>query len=1203
MITNGSLRPLELGDIEPLSGEDGSFVQSRFFETKWNEQINQAKPSLLKALYHTYGKRILLSAIIYFIIMILHLTTPILLNLLIRFLVSPTSSSIYLGVFFAFSLFFISILKVVLDCQYFYVLGRTDVRLKVALKSFIYKKMLKLSNESRKLNTGGNISNFISIDSHTIGRWIYVINDTWEIPLLILLSVLFSFYFIGWPTFAGFAVMVIFTPIATYIAKWISYQTDQVLLAKDERAKSMNEMLKAIRVIKSCALEENFQKKIEMLRSIEYRQLIYLSLLETLQFSVINSIPILSCLITFSLYGLFEGALSSANAFTALALLQKMKETISKIPHYVSSTTKGLVSIGRIEKFLQLEEIKGQQIEKSNDSNIISISNGTFKWDKNQENPTLKDINIQVKKGELISIIGEVGSGKSSLICSIFGELEKIQGKVCVNGDISYCSQEPWILNSTLRENILCGSDYNEKKYNEIIKVCALEQDIQILPGGDLTEIGERGINLSGGQKWRVSLARACYQNSDIYLLDSPLSAVDAHVGKVLFNECINGYLKDKTRILVTHSLNYLQGSNQILIIENGQIIESGTYSHLISKSNKFQHLMKNISKEKDEKIEKIQPLDEKQINEYKSTLTEKEEKQKGYIQSSVIFEYYLGYSIPIIIIILFTGFFFQLIKVSTDSWISIWTAQMIQPDPGVWFYISFYFLFTVCGILSGILLSFFILIGSIISSNKLHSKMFHSIIHAPISFFDTTPLGRIMNRFSKDQHSLDVHLSNDSLNAFLNILNIIGILCVITYVTPFFLFVVLPVGFFYYIWQSFYRECSREISRLKSITLSPIYNHVSGSANGITSIRAYNFQGLFMERNENNVNVQGSVEFTSALLARWLALRLEFTACLVILFASIFAVVSGNINPSLAGLSVTYSLSLTYIFNWFIKVITMLEQDLVCAERIIEYQNINQEKPFHIEEEKPKNWPTKGRIEFRNVKMKYRDHLPFALNDISFEIKGGEKIGVVGRTGAGKSSIALTLFRIFELTDGKIEIDHIDISKIGLHDLRKNLCLIPQDPIIFSTTIRQNLDPFDEFSDYQIWNALEKLKMKKFIETFPKQLNDHLLEDGSNLSVGQKQLICLCRGILKNAKIIVLDEATSNIDMEYDEIIQKAIHDLFKQSTVITIAHRLNTILDYDKVMVVDKGKIVEYNSPKALSKDENSFFTKLLESSNLKL
>ncbi|KAG0299227.1 hypothetical protein BGZ98_010242 [Dissophora globulifera] len=866
---------------------------------------------------------------------------------------------------------------------------------------------------------------------------------------------------------------------------------------------------------------------------------------------------------------------------------------------------------------------ENQDPDSSAASSIHSEDKGSF---------TLKNIDIKIPRGQLVAIVGAVGSGKSSLLNALVGEMKKTSGVMEYGGSIGYCPQSAWIQNATVKDNILFGLPLDEQRYKSVIKDCALERDIQILPDGDQTEIGERGINLSGGQKQRVNIARAVYFDADVVLLDDPLSAVDAHVGKYLFKNCIMGALHGKTRVLVTHQLHVLPQVDYVICMKDGEIVERGTFHELMQNEGEFSSLMKahgGIEETEGESGEldddehsvdsaitagaekalertmsrKSEVTDQKKKDaapgDKPKALMSQEERSTGSVDGRIYKDYVKAaggtYLIPLLLFLLIIT---QVAKVGNDLWLSWWSSDNFKQTQ------KFYMiLYAVWGIAQGIfqfINGFYFSLAGARAAKVLHQKALQNIFRAPSSFFDTTPLGRIINRFSKDVDACD-NLLSESYRMFTGTASIVlSTFILITVIFPYFLIPLVPMLIFYYYAAIYYRSSSRELKRIDSILRSSLYAHFGETLSGLATIRAYRVQDRFTERNEYFIDLENRPYFMSYSIQRWLGVRLETIANTLVLCTSLLGVCGRfTIAPATIGLVLSYSMSVTGTFNWCVRQYAEVENNMNAVERLHHYaEELEVEAPAIIADNRPaESWPSSGAISLRHLEMRYRPELPSVLHDLSLDIKGGEKIGVVGRTGAGKSSIMMALFRLVEPTRGVMEIDGVDISKIGLFDLRTRLAIIPQDPVLFSGSIRSNLDPFGKRTDQELWEVLERSDLKQYVTSSEGGLDSQVSEFGENLSVGQRQLLCLARAMLTHARVIIMDEATASVDVATDVMLQKAIRVDFAQSTVLTIAHRLNTVIDYSRVLVLDHGEIKEFDTPANLLRRPDSVFASMVD------
>jgi len=1026
----------------------------------------------------------------------------------------------------------------------------------------------------------------------------------------------------------------------------------------------MNEVLAGMKILKLYAWEPTFVKTVTEKREMELESLKTANIITSL-----SNLGLYMCpyLISVSIFGTFVlsspyNILTADKAFVTRAYISTLNFIVSLLPLSVSFLGQGIVSIKRINAFLAMEELKDDYVEKASYSmkEAIKIENGTFSWD--DEEPALNDIELSVKSGQLVAVVGHVGAGKTSLIGALLGEMDKLQGRVKIKGEVAYVPQQAWIQNATVRDNILFGRPHNRRKYNNVMDACALTQDLKILDGGDMTEIGEKGINLSGGQKQRISIARAVYQDQDLYFLDDPLSAVDAHVGRHIFDNVVGprGLLRNKTRLLVTHSMTYLPQTDLIVVLQDGFVSESGSYEELLAQDGAFADFLRTYLNEQDNKssddeheelrralsaisgtesefdgkvstgrrsantpsrrfsrrrsslmnsITKSQRGSVVEFQQEVQALVEIENTEVGLVKWSVIGSFISAAGWPWFFCLVAFHTLYTVGQVITNLWLSAWTTDSNSTttymDPaqtdyrlsvygGLGFGQAWFVLFVMLAAA----------FGCIAASRNMHLQLLNRIMHAPMAFFDVTPLGRIMNRFSKDLDALDTNIPLFLRGWLFCASLIVSSIVIISYTTPIFLLVVVPIGGVFVFAQRVYNTYMGQMKRLDSIKRSPIYAHFDESISGAISIRAYQRQSDFIEKCDKLIDASQRPWYHIMIAQRWSGFWMESLGALVVFFASLFSVLNRfDLSPGLVGLSISFGLQVITLLNTLIRCAAEMETHMVSVERLEEYINVEQEAPWEVPGIEPPSpdWPRDGAISFHDYSTRYRPGLDLVLKELTFNIRSGEMIGIVGRTGAGKSSIALALFRIVEAAQGTIMIDNQKIDKLGLHDVRSKITVIPQDPVVFSGTLRFNLDPFESYSDPEIWEALGHAHLSGFIKPLEKGLYHDCGEGGEGLSVGQRQLVCLARALLRKSQILVLDEATAAIDLETDALIQDTIRTQFRDSTVLTVAHRLNTILDYDRIMVLDRGKVKEFDTPQSLLSDKRSMFYSMAKEAGL--
>uniref|UniRef100_A0A1I7V336 ABC transmembrane type-1 domain-containing protein n=1 Tax=Caenorhabditis tropicalis TaxID=1561998 RepID=A0A1I7V336_9PELO len=1274
----GAKRDLEIDDIFELNERSGTQFLSELWESFWEpkrikyvyeisiqaekgplEKTPVVIPSVISTLFMMFRWEFLLASTLKFLSDTMQFASPFLLHELLNF-ISAKNAPFWKGMALSILMFSTSELRSLILNGYFYIMFRMGTKIQTALTAAVYKKTLLLSNSARRDRTVGEIVNLMAIDVERFQMITPQIQQFWSCPYQITFALVYLFLTLGYSAIPGVVIMIIFVPMniisSMIVRKW---QIEQMKL-KDERTKMVNEVLNGIKVVKLYAWEVPMEEYIEEIRTKELALIKKSAMVRNILDSFNTASPFLVALFSFGTFVLSNPShlLTPQIAFVSLALFNQLRSPMTMIALLINQTVQAVVSNQRLKEFLVAEELDDKSVDRSENigrsHNAVRVENLTATWedpDDKQRQATLQDVELTAPRSSLIAVVGKVGSGKSSLLQALLGEMGKLKGRIGVNGRVAYVPQQPWIQNMTLRENITFGRRFDRKRYDQVLYACALKADLKILPAGDQTEIGEKGINLSGGQKARVSLARAVYQNLDVYLLDDPLSAVDAHVGRHIFEKVIgpNGLLREKTRILVTHGLTFTKYANNVLVMYDGRIEESGSFDDLMKRRGVFFDFMEeyksssdsdensegsdfdDLSKEKEDYINEADiiltvtnDLDEtvrtpelttqistmsspeKPQTDQPNKLIKKEDVAQGKVEVAT-YQLYVkaaGYTLSIAFILFFV--FYMTVQILRSFWLSAWSDEYDPDDPsphpmdkgwrlGVYGALGF----TEVGCFFVALLAL-VFVGQRASKN-LHSPLIHNLMRSPMSFYDTTPLGRILNRCAKDVETIDMLLPMNFRYLVMCVLQVAFTLIVIIISTPLFAVVILPLAVIYLVFLKYYVPTSRQLKRLESVHRSPIYSHFGETIQGAASIRAFNKVDEFRDHSGHILDTFIRCRYSSLVSNRWLAVRLEFVGNCIIFFAALFAVLSKEFgwitSPGVIGVSVSYALNITEVLNFAVRQVSEIEANIVSVERVNEYTNTPNEAPWRIEgSAPPPGWPNKGLVKFDNYSTRYRDGLDLVLHNISADVAAGEKIGIVGRTGAGKSSFALALFRMVEAVDGKIVIDGVEASLIGLHDLRSNITIIPQDPVLFSGTLRFNLDPFSTYSDGDLWKALELAHLKTFASALPDGLLYKISEAGENLSVGQRQLVALARALLRHTRVLVLDEATAAVDVATDALIQETIRTEFRECTVFTIAHRLNTIMDYDRIMVLDKGSILEFDSPDALMADKNSAFAKMV-------
>ncbi|KAJ1554992.1 hypothetical protein HK096_010528 [Nowakowskiella sp. JEL0078] len=1276
LFAKGWKKPIDFSDLYEIPKRLNTQNLADAFFVEWDKQLkeylaanpeeNRKNPNgklISKVVWNLCAWQVLSLGIMMILSNLCNLFSPYFVQYILNFSAAQYKASlgvpnsvaappIWNGIGLVIGLLALQVFGSFLSNQYTQEASVSGISLRTMMTAVIYRKSLRLSSSARQEFNSGNVINLVSTDTNRIEQFINQANAVWVIPLSILVNIIFLISSLGWPSLVGVALLVLTGPIQGYLFSLIMKIRGVMAPITGNRVNLTTEVLSGIRVIKFFAWENAFIKKINAIRESEIVLVLRRSKLMALVMTQGLAIPVLCSCVTFIIYGALNN-LNPADIFSSLSWFNQLRMPLFMLPMVLNTWAEFNVALRRIEAMLLAAESKNEPTFDPSSDYAISIKDGLFEWsgsiyDHGFEKPipetkksrgpgkpggppkgnpqssatnqfsdgehvfSLKNINLNIKNGELVAVVGAVGSGKSSLLNALIGEMKNVSGSVTFSGSLGYAAQSAWIQNATLKDNVLFGKEYDEQKYLHALIDAALLPDLKVLPDGDQTSIGERGINLSGGQKQRCNLARLIYTDSDIVLIDDPLSAVDAHVGKHLFNRCIKGALAKRTRILVTHQLHFLPQCDRVIVLKDGFIAEQGTYQQLIAAGGDFAKMISSYGSDADssdeEDLEDLVAKREVEVAELQSVLASKktgkdimtiEDQETGNVAASVWLNYIkasggvIGFVIPLSVILVF----FLSAFVGNNLWLTWWTDN--QFGLSTLQYIIGYICLAVLMTISTYIYALFFAFSGTRASKNLHEKALERIMRAPVSFYDTTPLGRILNRFSRDVDAIDNNLSFSFRQLVSQVGNTISTFVVMCAALPWFTIPCIPAIILYYYIAAIYRNTARELKRLDSTSKSPLYANFGETLTGIATIRAYRDQARFTLRNDEVTDKNNSPYFLLMTAANWLSFRLQIIGSLLVLCAALIGVLSKALTPSLFGLCLSYALSVTQILSFTIQNFTQVEIAMNSVERVETYAyKVEVESDAVIESNRPPSqWPNEGNIVFKDVVMKYAPTLPVVLNKVSFEIKNKEKIGIVGRTGSGKSSLMQALFRMVEATSGTIIVDGINISTIGLSDLRSKIAIIPQDPVVFSGTFRSNMDPFSEHDDNELWDALARAGLKPKVSKTEKQLDGPVNAGGENLSVGERQLLCLSRAMLKTPKVLIMDEATANVDYETDAMIQKALREDFKNATVLTIAHRLNTVIDYDRVMVLENGEIAEFDSPKNLLNDDQSKFTALVE------
>ncbi|TWW64058.1 Multidrug resistance-associated protein 4 [Takifugu flavidus] len=1241
----GYKRRLEEDDMYPVLPEDGSETLGLELSRHWELEIQKAtkdlrKPSLSKAIINCYWKSYSVLGVFTLVEESIKVVQPIFLGMVIRYFESYNPldlNALYESLGYAAGLSLCTLGLVVLHHLYFYYVQRSGMKIRVAMCHMIYKKALSLSSSAMGKTTTGQIVNLLSNDVNRFDEVTIFLHFLWVGPLQAAIVVALLWAEIGPSCLAGMGVLMFLMPMQTMFGRLFSKFRSKTATLTDSRIRTMNEVVSGIRIIKMYAWEKPFAALVSNIRSKEISKVMKSSYLRGLNMASFFCASKIIVFVTFTLYVLLGNTISASRVFVTVSLYSAVRLTVTLFfPNAIETLYESRVSIQRIQEFLMLEEIikNNPSLPQEKEKNAsVEIQNLTCYWDKHVDAPSLQNVSFSLNSNQLIAVIGPVGAGKSSLLSSILGELPKEKGVLTVSGQMTYASQQPWVYPGTIRSNILFGKEMDPQKYERVLKACALKRDLQLLPEGDLTLIGDRGATLSGGQKARVNLARAVYRDADIYLLDDPLSAVDAEVGRHLFEECICGVLKNKRRILVTHQLQYLKAADQILVLMEGHMVAKGTYAELQQSGVDFTSLLKKEEEEEQhpshDSHSRIRTLSQNSVVSRSSSLhsvkdgehlpaetvqtVPEESRAEGNIGLKLYLQYLRsGANVVVLLVVLLFNIVAQLAYIMQDWWLAHWADNqesqstnitVIQNGKNITeqldtdFYLGIYGGLTLATVIFGFIRNMFLFNVLVRCAQSLHDRMFTAILRTPVRFFDINPIGRILNRFSKDIGQLDSKMPWIFVDFIQLFLQILGVIAVSASVIPWILIPVLPLLLVFIYLRRYFLQTSRDVKRLESTTRSPVFSHLSSSLQGLWTIRAFQAEDRFQKAFDDYQDLHSQAWFLFLTTSRWFALRLD-GICSIFVTVTTFGclLLRDQLDAGSVGLALTYAVTLMGMFQWAVRQSAEVENLMTSVERVIEYTELEGEAPWQTQKRPPPDWPSKGLVTFDQVSFSYSDDSPPVLHSLKAMFLPQEKVGIVGRTGAGKSSLVSALFRLAE-PKGNIYIDGILTSEIGLHDLRQKMSIIPQDPVLFTGSMRKNLDPFNQHTDEELWNALEEVQLRSVVEDLPGKLETVLAESGSNFSVGQRQLVCLARALLRKNRILIIDEATANVDPRTDELIQKTIRDKFRECTVLTIAHRLNTIIDSDRILVLDAGNIHAYDVPYTLLQNPRGIFYKMVQ------
>ncbi|CAG9831833.1 unnamed protein product [Diabrotica balteata] len=1247
LFTRGFKQDLEDDDLYDVIKKCRSKKCTDKLEHQYNSRSktkdSEKKVSIFKIIWHMYGLRYILLGLFHMSGRLLTTTLEpdALSHLVGYFKPGQTKMTIHDAMYFAGIMIGVKAFHTIYFQNYHIYLTELALQIRISFSSLIYRKALKLSPKALENTSLGNIVTVINKDVQQFEHSIWMFNDLWISVLQTFVMCYLIYQRTGVASVVAILMLVLVIPVQGYVAKIIKHLRIKMSRRTDERLQRTQESLSTIKTIKMYTWEEVFAEKIGEARFKELKILIkstYSKISLMIMSSLVGKFAFYAMLM---IYLYIHEDMSAEDIFYIMRIFGTLRFTIS-LAFSMGFTRIGELSasLKRINHILELEELP-DVIDKPDDDPQIDLRNVSVNL-KNKD--ILTNVNLKLEKG-LNVLTGQLGSGKSSLIKVVLRDYPILDGgEVRTRGRKSYASQDPWLFPSSIKQNILFGEKYDYKKYQQVVSACALEYDFKILEKGDETIVADRGMNLSKGQQARINLARAIYRDSDIYLIDDALTALDTRVQEQIFTQCIQGLLKDKCVVLVTHNTKHIHAADKLVILHDGVI------KYIGDQANATEDIL--LEAIEDEEIEELElqtnETEPSKVITEKTELLEKPQLRKRQVyhenkkQGSVDFDLYMqyikmggGFIFAILLMFTFAG---ATITESTSqkmltNWInekstiqglrekhlkntSINFEDIDLTNQTAIYYNSTYNisaevirnigrlevkatkslnLYTILVIgysLVELLKRYIILRVGFKASVNLHKKMVKSIMHSTMAFFDSFFIGNILNRFSQDLSIVDEHLAMmlaHMVDALFHLFGVVGLIATINWK---FIIPAVILAIFSILLRSVYIRTSRSLKRLEAATRSPLVGHLNSTMEGLTTIRAYKAQDILKNEFDRHQDLFSSAFYTSICAKAAFSFLMEissiaFTTTVIVRFLFF----DTGTNSGDVGLTLNQAGMLSGIVHMGLAAWSELENSMTSVERAMEYTTIESESSSGTDNI---NWPTKGEIVYQDVSMTYTNSHEKVLKDISFTVKAGTKIGIVGRTGAGKSSIISTLYRLYNY-EGKILVDGVELKQLSLKFLRQHISIIPQDPIMFSGTIRSNIDPLNEFSDEDIWKTLHKVQLDSVVPKLEVDVDD------VNFSTGQRQLICLARAIIRKNKIMVLDEATANMDPETEQVAQKIIEENFSSCTVLIIAHRLDAILDCDKILVLDKGNVIEFDSPKALLENKTSLFSEMMRNSHL--
>lgn len=1207
LIALGARQSLEAKDLPALPSElDPRGMM--FDETKVNWTSG---PALLKSIM-SVSKRAWLFPLAYYLANAgLNLCGPVLVNVFVKRLEAglSTPQAVTEALIYGLGIGLSGILAgLCIQHYYYHNLRRIQVVINV-VNTKIFRHALTLSKATRERIPVGDIVNHLSIDTDSVSEVGNAFSDLIYCSVMIVGATGLLFYYIGSTAWVAVVLLSILAPITRRVSQDFTRFDEDLMKHRDTRVSLMAQILGAVRLVKYFVWEKSVGEEVARVRALELksrRRIARSELMVTLLYVSVGTLVLFSVLAVHSLRG---GSFDPALVFTCVSLFSLLEDPFAFISRVVSVLINAKVGGNRIARFLnEPTTLQSTGIENADPRSLGFAMENLSVHLGEARHPSLQNVSLMLAPGQSLAVVGPVGSGKSTFIHALLGEVERSTGELYFFTEcgekqtqcrIGYVPQEAYILNGTVRENLTFGNaDISDALIRHSLECAGLWPDVLAMHGGLNAEIGEKGINLSGGQRQRLSLARAVLHNPQLVVLDDPLSAVDSATEDYLAHHLLFGEWKNVTKVAITHRLSHLQKFDHIAFLDGGRLLGLGSFQELRDSCPQFRAYLEEYSVSQatghSEAHAEMAPAIS---NGEASRITEDEDRELGAVRGAVYWDYILSLggenpkTRPVILVLLFfasaSGTLFPLAQKTWLAFVANTLHGVKTSLSGTWLEtvakvpIHAIYIYGGLGLLvmaGALFADLFWLKRGLTAGRNIHDKMLKSILGANVRFYDSTPVGRILQRFSRDMEAIDIQLQWSFEHSMKCLAQVLVTLTLIVLALPWVLVFIAPVLAVYYRVQKLYRASAREAKRLDSLSRSPRYAHFKETLQGLVVIRAFGKKDWFLEEFFKRLTHSQRMFYGHYMINRWFSSRIPLVGGLVSLFTAVGIVASvrnGSITPGVAGLLTVYSLSFWGVLNWGIRIWAEVEARMTSMERVKYYSRLPQEISVVKTENVPEKWPCQGEVRFEDVHLRYAKHLPQVLKGLSFTVPAGSKVGIIGRTGSGKSTLFQALYRFTELESGRILIDGVDIAGVPLARLRKALAIIPQDPTLFMGTIRSNLDRYQEFSDENLWAVLDRTNLGTLVRYMPKGLETLLTENGTNLSQGQRQLMCLARALLLKAKVIILDEATASVDVKTDRQVQRVVRESCASVTMLIIAHRLGTVRDCDQIIEIADGKL----------------------------